>query len=212
MWILSWEDGRGRNSGIGMKVHLGKLTWNIHITHLEGKMIFQTPMIMFHVNLPVCKSDWIEWIQLKPSETLVFHIPAQQVFWVLFFWGSKYILTLVFGSLRKTNEWMSKKWWALERVTLQRHFWYIYVRILGCTFFGSSCAIEDGRFLWIKVLKINAWAGGFFVLVLHVRFVRVSYCFSSIFCTRKWGKTWGWFQVIFNLMSISIKWVGSTTN
>ena len=28
--------------------------WNLQITHLERKMIFQTPMIMFHVNLPGC--------------------------------------------------------------------------------------------------------------------------------------------------------------
>ena len=86
---VKFELGRwaGTQFRKGMKVHLGKLTWNIHITHLEGKMIFQTPMIMFHVNLPVRKSDWIEWIQLKPSETLIFYIPAQQVFWVFFFGG-----------------------------------------------------------------------------------------------------------------------------
>ena len=36
-------------------IHPGRLTWNIQITHLERKMIFQTPMIMFHVNLPGCK-------------------------------------------------------------------------------------------------------------------------------------------------------------
>ena len=35
----------------------GRLTWNIQITHLERKMIFQTSMIMFHVNLPGC-SPW----------------------------------------------------------------------------------------------------------------------------------------------------------
>ena len=35
-------------------VHPGRLTWNIQITHLERKMIFQTPMIMFHVNLQGC--------------------------------------------------------------------------------------------------------------------------------------------------------------
>ena len=35
-------------------LHPGRLTWNIQITHLERKMIFQTPMIMFHVNLPGC--------------------------------------------------------------------------------------------------------------------------------------------------------------
>ena len=32
-------------------VHPGRLTWNLQITHLERKMIFQTSMIMFHVNL-----------------------------------------------------------------------------------------------------------------------------------------------------------------
>ena len=35
-------------------LHPGRLTWNIQITHLERKMIFQTSMIMFHVNLPGC--------------------------------------------------------------------------------------------------------------------------------------------------------------
>ena len=35
-------------------LHPGRLTWNLLITHLERKMIFQTSMIMFHVNLPGC--------------------------------------------------------------------------------------------------------------------------------------------------------------
>ena len=35
-------------------VHPGRLTWNLQITHLERKMIFQTSMIMFHVNLQGC--------------------------------------------------------------------------------------------------------------------------------------------------------------
>ena len=35
-------------------LHPGRLTWNLQITHLERKMIFQTSMIMFHVNLPGC--------------------------------------------------------------------------------------------------------------------------------------------------------------
>ncbi len=36
-------------------IHPGRLTWNIQITHLERKMIFQTSMIMFHVyNLQGC--------------------------------------------------------------------------------------------------------------------------------------------------------------
>ena len=36
-------------------VHPGRLTWNLQITHLERKMIFQTSMIMFHVNLQGCE-------------------------------------------------------------------------------------------------------------------------------------------------------------
>ena len=38
-------------------LHSGRLTWNLQITHLERNMIFQTSMIMFHVNLPGCISD-----------------------------------------------------------------------------------------------------------------------------------------------------------
>ena len=37
-------------------LHPGRLTWNLQINHLERKMIFQTSMIMFHVNLPGCKT------------------------------------------------------------------------------------------------------------------------------------------------------------
>ena len=36
------------------RLHPGRLTWNLLINHLERKMIFQTSMIMFHVNLPGC--------------------------------------------------------------------------------------------------------------------------------------------------------------
>ena len=36
-------------------VHPGRLTWNLQITHLERKIIFQTSVIMFHVNLQGCK-------------------------------------------------------------------------------------------------------------------------------------------------------------
>ena len=38
-------------------IHLGRLTWNLQITHLERKVIFQTSMIMFHVNLQGCISN-----------------------------------------------------------------------------------------------------------------------------------------------------------
>ena len=38
-------------------IHPGRLTWNLQITHLEGNLIFQTSMIMFHVNLPGCNRN-----------------------------------------------------------------------------------------------------------------------------------------------------------
>ena len=45
----------GQVYNIGTKsLHPGRLTWNLQITHLERKMIFQTSMIMVHVNLPGC--------------------------------------------------------------------------------------------------------------------------------------------------------------
>ena len=37
------------------RLHPGRLIWNLQITHLDRKMIFQISMIMFHVNLQGCK-------------------------------------------------------------------------------------------------------------------------------------------------------------
>ena len=39
-------------------LHPGRLTWKIQITHFERKIIFQTSMIMFHANLPGCRSKF----------------------------------------------------------------------------------------------------------------------------------------------------------
>ena len=46
----------GMEEMLTKKIHPGRLTWNLQITHLERKMIFQTSMIMFHVNLQGCKN------------------------------------------------------------------------------------------------------------------------------------------------------------
>ena len=48
-WVGCWF-----NHQIPCRVHPGRLTFNLQITHLERKIIFQTSMIMFHVNLPGC--------------------------------------------------------------------------------------------------------------------------------------------------------------
>ena len=47
-------------------LHPGRLTSNIQSTHFERKMIFQTSMILFHVNLPGCMSCL--WIMECPTQ------------------------------------------------------------------------------------------------------------------------------------------------
>ena len=44
--------------GVGW-LHPGRLTWNLQITRLERKIIFQTSIIMFHVNLRGCSHNII---------------------------------------------------------------------------------------------------------------------------------------------------------
>ena len=45
------------------QIHPGRLTWNLQITHLERKMIFQTSMILFNVNLPGCMAKFAKFIR-----------------------------------------------------------------------------------------------------------------------------------------------------
>ena len=45
-------------------LHPGRLTWNLQITHLERKMIFQTSMIMFHVNRQGCTKPFWYFVYL----------------------------------------------------------------------------------------------------------------------------------------------------
>ena len=50
-------------------LHSGRLTWNLQIIHLERKMIFQTSMIMFYVNLQGCRYKWL----FKLALNICFH-------------------------------------------------------------------------------------------------------------------------------------------
>ena len=59
----------------GFQLHPGRLTWNLQITRLERKMIFQTSIIVFHVNLPGCTFP-----SLPPS-----HPPSH---WWVAFWST----------------------------------------------------------------------------------------------------------------------------
>ena len=42
-------------------IYTARLTWNLQINHLERKMIFQTSMIMFPVNLQGCNTNVFFW-------------------------------------------------------------------------------------------------------------------------------------------------------
>ena len=50
----TWWDWNWDSTFLQIWIHPGRLTWNLQITRLERKMIFQTSMIMFHVNLQGC--------------------------------------------------------------------------------------------------------------------------------------------------------------
>ena len=61
-------------------LHPGRLTWNIQITHFERKLIFQTSMIMFHVNLQGCSICLL--IKLNVIESLQdWNHRASSAFW-----------------------------------------------------------------------------------------------------------------------------------
>ena len=59
-------------------LHPGRLTWNLKITYLKRKIIFQTSIIMFHVNLPGCMRfvSVRVWTPLKKSSVVTFGEPT----------------------------------------------------------------------------------------------------------------------------------------
>ena len=62
----SWIDLRIEQKQLHpRRLHPGRLTWNLQTIHLERKMIFQTFIIMFHVNLPRCNSLNLKMVNWK---------------------------------------------------------------------------------------------------------------------------------------------------
>ena len=77
-------------------LHPGRLTWNLQITHLERKMIFQTSMIMVHVNLRGCTFNH----HFQPSTTArSARFWRSGCLWCTFQWGHHFDTT-----------WRSQSW------------------------------------------------------------------------------------------------------
>ena len=54
-YLSSWQTlGVGFFETWNLNLHPGRLTWNLKITQLKRKIIFQTIIFRFHVNLPGC--------------------------------------------------------------------------------------------------------------------------------------------------------------
>ncbi len=59
-------------------LHPGRLTWNLKITHLERNIIFQTSIIMFHVNLPGCISVYLLAKRLSVDDPCTMVYPVEK--------------------------------------------------------------------------------------------------------------------------------------
>ena len=103
-------------------VHPGRLTWNLQITHLERKMIFQTSMIMVHVNLPGCSSVFVHWHVNGPnfqnSPILVMQLAFHLQKLLSIRTAAKLICNVILLSL----------------LSLSRHLYFIFIFILIFTF------------------------------------------------------------------------------
>ena len=60
-------------------IHPGRLTWNLKTTKLKRKIIFQTIIFRFHVNLPGCREYFIRGNVRIP--TVDGWNPANQLIW-----------------------------------------------------------------------------------------------------------------------------------
>ena len=87
MWRLAFHRQRWNATIVQHSIlcllHPGRLTWNLLINHLERKMIFQTSMIMFHVNLPGCTYQEISRVDIQWRSALpdLCFLDASRVSW-----------------------------------------------------------------------------------------------------------------------------------
>ena len=97
----SWIDLRIEQKQLHpRRLHPGRLRWNLQIIHLERKMIFQTFIIMFHVNLPRCNSlnlKMVNWKMFFPFPVVYSQVPCESS--GVYTWNS--------GSIHRVINWYS---------------------------------------------------------------------------------------------------------
>ena len=105
-------------------LHPGRLTWNLPIPHLERKMIFQTIIFRFHVNLPGCKA-------MKSKSKRTYLWSTQSV--------SPRLSWSKFGRENKKPSENSHDW--LEHPNFNRKYIFIHGQfsIVMLVFFGGNC-------------------------------------------------------------------------
>ena len=136
-------------------VERGRITWNLQITRLERKMIFQTSMIMFLVNLQGCTSN------RSPS----LHIQHHQ-------WWLGVVTCVIFGSVClfgcpywRKQIWSSWQWMILFHIPIDRH---IETKITSGRYWGSPfqlvgagfCTTSNHMSSILHTASITWWVGG----------------------------------------------------
>ena len=154
----------------------GRLTWNLQITHLERKMIFQTSIIVFHVNLPgvvicfpwcfrLCHNTKKSSVQLptaafsKKKQTRFFFSPQNWCFQTPMFAESEgcgLVYELPCAARCRFVSWWNPVAWL--RVCL--HKW-IFAWSL------TKCKIWIFKHVMAPWASRDVWLGDFLVLAFH---------------------------------------------
>ena len=153
-------------------LHPGRLTWNLQITHLERKMIFQTSMIMVHVNLRGCTFNH----HFQPSTTArSARFWRSGCLWCTFQWGHHFDTTWrsqswkknmgrnslpnvedsFFGSYGFGEVVVSRNIFAVEMRTSQHQSWFFQVTFVNLWREQSWHEILNLPLMLVDFLLIN---------------------------------------------------------
>ena len=114
VFIMFWMPQRGRGDirttfrdCYLFAIHPGRLTWNLQITHLERKIIFQFTMFRFYVNLPECKP----FLKFHFEEKSFMGNPCRE--------KNRHLVWRCYGRQSQYNGWKHQYWkWMADDITL----------------------------------------------------------------------------------------------